>query len=789
MSALVGSGSRPKASPSVSRPRTALPTARIRRARLVALTVSTAVALTGLAVVAAPATADPGSGLPTNGPSVLLTDPASATPQGYYSIAVDPYTGLGFAGTHGSVAVFDEYSGGVVGRVATNSQSTSWLALDRRRSLVWATDADGQMLLRIDERTLTVTDRIPLGATPEQVAVDEVTGMAFVSTTSGTILPVNETSNALGSAFAVGGWPRQLAVDSVTGTIFAADWGLAKVDIVDEKTGTLTATVPGQNEPSALVVDEAHDKAYLASTASYQLTVVDGAAQTVSTVTIQDDVGSHMVTGLTIDPSSQTLFVQDNGGLITFDTATGAEGYSYYRSAGWGAGYAVDPYTNTVFDLEGDWVNEWYEPLSLNASVPGLVSRGAPFSLALTAWGTGASPSFHWALASGSLPAGLSLSNGVISGTPTTAGAYDFGLTVTDEHGDSVTQSYRQVVVDVERAAGGDRFGTSVAISQAAYPDPSTAHTVYIASALGFPDALSAGPAASHDHGPLLLTLPSSLPASISQEIGRLHPAKIVVIGGVNSVSSAVYDQLSRMAPAITRYSGADRYATARDVIRQTFPSAATVYVATGANFPDSLSAGGAAGAHGEPLLLVNGGASAPDPDTVSLLQALGTTHIVIVGGTASVSAAMAQALSQYATVTRDAGGDRFGTSVAVNEDAFTSASTVLLSSGMNFPDALSASAWAGASGSPLYIAPSYCVPEATLADIYYLGATKIAATGGTAALDANAAGLSSCSAPLTLYTSAKGPDTGGAAQRSGPSALLGHPDDPTVRTAPRLRH
>ncbi len=774
----------------MSRSRTALSTARFRHARLVALAVPTALAIAGLTLVSAPATADPGTGYLTNGPTVVLADPASAVQQGYYSIAVDPYTGLGFAGTHGSVTVFDEYSAQVVGRVATNSQSTSWLALDRRRSLVWVTDGDGQALLRIDERTLTVTDRIPLGATPERVAVDEVTGTVFVSTTSGTIQPVDEASSALGSPIAVGGWPRQLAVDSMTGTLFAADWGLAKVDIVDEKTGTLTTTVPGQNDPSALVVDEAHDKAYLASNASYQLTVVDGAAKTTSTLPIQDNEASHMVTGLTIDTSSQTLFVQDNGALVTFNTATGTEGYSWYRSAGWGDGYAVDPYTNTVFDLEADYVFEWYEPLSLDASVPGLVRRGAPFSLSLTAWGPGASPSFHWALASGSLPTGLRLNNGVISGTPTTAGTYDFGLTVTDEHGDSVTQSYRQVVVDVDRTAGGDRFATSVAISQAGYPDPSTAHTVYVSSALGFADALSAGPAASHDNGPLLLTLPSSLPASISQEIGRLHPAKIVVIGGVSSVSSAVYDQLSRMAPTVTRYSGADRYATARDVIRQTFPSAATVYVATGANFPDSLSAGGAAGAHGEPLLLVNGSASAPDPDTVSLLRSLGTTHIVIVGGTASVSAAMAQSLSQYATVTRQAGGDRFGTSVAVNEDAFTTAGTVLLSSGMNFPDALGASAWAGASGSPLYIAPSYCVPEATLADIYYLGATKIAVTGGTAALDDNAADLTSCSAPLTLtlYASAAGPDAGRMAPYSGPSALLGHPDDPAVPTAPRLR-
>jgi hypothetical protein len=69
-------------------------------------------------------------------------------------------------------------------------------------------------------------------------------------------------------------------------------------------------------------------------------------------------------------------------------------------------------------------------PLSLSGSFPdGFV--GAPYSAALQA--TGGTGPYNFALASGTLPAGLSLAaNGAIAGTPSTAGTSTFSISVTD---------------------------------------------------------------------------------------------------------------------------------------------------------------------------------------------------------------------------------------------------------------------------------------------------------------------------------------------------------------------
>jgi putative cell wall-binding protein len=163
----------------------------------------------------------------------------------------------------------------------------------------------------------------------------------------------------------------------------------------------------------------------------------------------------------------------------------------------------------------------------------------------------------------------------------------------------------------------------------------------YVATGLAFPDALSGGPAAGREGGPILLVTPTGIPASTAAELERLDPQRIVVLGGTGAVSAQVAIDLQRYTPSgVVRRFGADRYATAVAVSQGSFPAGARhVFVATGQNFPDGLAGGPAAALRGGPLLLVPG-TSLPPAVSAELLR-LDPDRVTILGGTGVVTDAV----------------------------------------------------------------------------------------------------------------------------------------------------
>ncbi len=302
--------------------------------------------------------------------------------------------------------------------------------------------------------------------------------------------------------------------------------------------------------------------------------------------------------------------------------------------------------------------------------------------------------------------------------------------------------------VTVSRLGGSDRYDVAVGISQKYFTAPSS--VVYIATGANYPDALSAAPAAALQNAPLLLVPPTSLPASVKAEIQRLAPSQIVVAGGPASVSEAVYTELSTLAPAIRRETGVDRYQVSAAVTRSAFTTgASTAYIATGATFPDALSASAAAGAIDAPVILVDGQQSAVNADIATLLTDLGVTKIIIAGGPGSVTPALEASLRTVSGVTevrRISGADRFIVSGQINRDAFNTSSRVFVASGLTFPDALSGAAVAGAQSAPLYVIPGTCAASYVLQDIIDLGATEMVILGGSGSVSTGVERFAQCS-------------------------------------------
>lgn len=293
------------------------------------------------------------------------------------------------------------------------------------------------------------------------------------------------------------------------------------------------------------------------------------------------------------------------------------------------------------------------------------------------------------------------------------------------------------------RLAGATRYETAVAISTAGF-SPGVP-VVYVASGANFPDALSAAPAASLLGGPLLLTPGDTLPASVRTELVRLQPERIVVVGGRSVVSESVLGQIAAIAPT-TRVSGATRYETSRTIVADAFASASTVYLATGRNFPDALTASAAAAHLDAPVVLVDGGASSVDAETLGLLQDLGVTTVRIAGATAVISPALEQSLATAGfTVQRIGGADRYATGTAIVRGAFTSSTVAYVASGLNFPDALAGAALAGSVDAPLFITTGTCVPDAVSRAMTDLGVTSVVLLGGTPTLGASVASFQRC--------------------------------------------
>ncbi|MFB2555959.1 cell wall-binding repeat-containing protein [Herbiconiux liangxiaofengii] len=301
-------------------------------------------------------------------------------------------------------------------------------------------------------------------------------------------------------------------------------------------------------------------------------------------------------------------------------------------------------------------------------------------------------------------------------------------------------------VATTERISAPDRFSNSVEIAKEAFPNG--APVVYVATGLNYPDALGAGAAAASAGGPLLLTSPGALPASVKTEITSLAPSKIVVVGGPNSVSPAVFTELQTLAPTVIRQGGADRYEASRNIVAGQFTEATTAFIATGANFPDALSATSAAAGQDAPVLLVPGGNASIDAPTLQLLSSLGVTDVTITGGPNSVSPAIeAQLKSVLGSdhVIRLGGADRFEASTAINTRYFESSSEVYVATGSNFPDALAGGVLAATHSAPLLVVRGDCVPASTLDALQRWGVTKVTLIGGPASLTDAVATLRQC--------------------------------------------
>ncbi|MGV8983427.1 cell wall-binding repeat-containing protein [Clostridium sp.] len=160
------------------------------------------------------------------------------------------------------------------------------------------------------------------------------------------------------------------------------------------------------------------------------------------------------------------------------------------------------------------------------------------------------------------------------------------------------------------------------------------------------------------------------------------------------------------------RLGGKDRYQTAVAISNEGWQQSNYAVIATGQDFPDAIVVAPLAMKYDAPILLTE--KNTLNEDTKKELLRLGTQNVFIVGGTGVITATVeSQLKSLNIKVTRLAGKDRYETAVKVAE-MMGNTNKVFLTTGENFPDALSVAPAAAKQGIPILLIQPKKMPEST---------------------------------------------------------------------------
>ncbi len=615
-------------------------------------------------------------------------------------VAVDSAMGRAWVANSkdGTISIIDTRSDSVVsvigrGGTASLGHSPFHLAIDDSSHQAFVTDQQDNTVTVLDVRDSRMIAVIPpdstngIGKFPSDIAIDSKAHRGYVTNfDSGTVSVIDTVSHEVTNVVRVSSTAGAIgvAVDSSLHRAYVTDVNLGTVTVIDTTTQTILTVIehggPGGlgDFPRAIAVHEAAHKAYVSLVIDGTVAVIDTMANSVVKVIPHSGSGGPGIgtspTDIAIDGSAARALVsnRDDGtvsvidttsdkviALLAHDSTTGigrgpagiafdfSSQRAYVANEDDGTVSAIGiPSTSAVERMSGPDRYAVAAAVSAANYEPGgyaaFIASGENFPDALSA-AAAAKPSRSPVLlvARDSIPdvvaaelRRLKPKHIYVAGGPNTISA--------------AVESALGAFAPVIRVGGADRYEVSARLSSAMIP--ANAPIAYIASGAVFPDALSGSSAAGYKNGPVLLVGRDSISPAITAELQRLRPARIVVLGGTNTIGDAVAAALSAYtAPGggVDRIGGADRFEVSAGVSADTYPTgAATVYIASGAVFPDALSGSAAAALDHAPVLLVT---KESIPDSVEAeLDRLNPAHIVVLGGPNTISDSLMRQLAAY---------------------------------------------------------------------------------------------------------------------------------------------
>jgi putative cell wall-binding protein len=209
---------------------------------------------------------------------------------------------------------------------------------------------------------------------------------------------------------------------------------------------------------------------------------------------------------------------------------------------------------------------------------------------------------------------------------------------------------------------------------------------------------------------------PISLGTSFNQALTVQQGYNAIALNALNTETmNAIWSFYNVLAPGVKRIGGKDRYEVSTGISKELESQGSysdTIIITRGDLYTDALSGGPLAALEGAPVLLT-GTNSLPNTTLYEIIRR-SPDRAIILGGTGSVSMNVENQLRSNGieTIQRIGGKDRYAVSAAVAEQIADFSDAAIIASGLNFPDALSASGMAGFAGMPILLVGTNTVPD-----------------------------------------------------------------------------
>lgn len=320
-----------------------------------------------------------------------------------------------------------------------------------------------------------------------------------------------------------------------------------------------------------------------------------------------------------------------------------------------------------------------------------------------------------------------------------------------------ITYPVRDLDTLVVRHGGNDRIDTSLAVLDffsAKSSTPTEANNLVVAYADyagkvslpwsdtavlvrddDYPDALVAGPLAANYNAPILMTPTKQVPRRVVDALRTHGFTKVILVGNPGAISAGAASQLQNAGFQVQRLGGQDRYRTAGVVADHLLAARgrdkSDVYLATGVDYPDALSASSAAIKNVGVVLLTP--RRTVDGTSQGWMNSAKAAKIVAVGGPAVTAAERSVHLDE-----RQVGVDRYETAEKVASAYFPpNPGRIAVATGKDFPDATLAASLTARTGSPLVLTRTDTLTQPTTQFLTRNRASvrKVDVVGGKAAV------------------------------------------------------